>query len=172
MSRLSPDDLLEEDPPGHRLVQHLGQGELGLQDGDVVAVAGGSVGRAERVRQDGQPLAQQGVDLLGSESVADGLQRHRILDRGEPVVECLERDAGLGGLAFGPFVPVEAQLGVIREVGAELHKERAEIGVHAVEVEVVDQPGRGHDPRVGVAVGVAALLGAKQFGLLLRPAHK
>ena len=86
--------------PATGLSQHLGQGELGLQDGDVVAVAGGSVGRAERVRQDGQPLAQQGVDLVGSESVADGLQRHRILDRGEPVVERLERDAGLGGLAF------------------------------------------------------------------------
>ena len=94
------DDLLEEDPPGHRLVQHLGQGELGLQDRDVVAVAGGPVGGAERVRQDGQPLAQQRVDLLGSELVADGLQRHRILDRGEPVVERLECDAGLGGLAF------------------------------------------------------------------------
>ena len=48
-------------------------------------------------------------------------------------------------------------------------KERAEIIIDAVEVEVVDQPGSGHDPRVGVAVGVAALLGAKQLGLLLRP---
>ena len=69
------DDLFEEDPPGHRLVQHLGQGELGLQDRDVVAVAGGPVGGAERVRQDRQPLAQQRVDLVGSELVADGLQR-------------------------------------------------------------------------------------------------
>ena len=26
-----PDDLLEEDPPGHRLIQHLGQREFRLQ---------------------------------------------------------------------------------------------------------------------------------------------
>jgi len=26
------DQLLEEDPPAHRGVQHLGEGELGLQD--------------------------------------------------------------------------------------------------------------------------------------------
>ena len=39
------DDLLEEDPTRDRFVQHLGQRELGLQDRDVVAVAGGSIGR-------------------------------------------------------------------------------------------------------------------------------
>jgi hypothetical protein len=126
------DDLLEEDPTRDGFVQHLGQGELGLQDRQVVAVAGGAIFAAERVRQDGQPLAQQGVDLLGSEPVADGLQRRRILDRGEPIVQRLERDAGLGGLAFGPLVPVEAQLGVIREVGAELHEERAEVVIDAL----------------------------------------
>jgi hypothetical protein len=162
------DDLLEEDPPGHRFVQHLGQGELGLQDGDVVAVARGPVGRAKRVRQDRQPPAQQRVDLLRSKTVADGLQRRRILDRGEPVIQRLERDAGLGGLALGPLVAVDAQLGVVREIRAELHKERAEIGVEAIEVEVVDQPGRPHDPRIGVTVGVAAFLGAKQAGRIRR----
>src|ERR1039458_5028292 len=49
-----PDDLLEEDPPGHRLIQHLGQGELCLQD--VIPVARGPVGGAEGVRQPGQLL--------------------------------------------------------------------------------------------------------------------
>src|SRR5260370_1237276 len=34
------DDLLEEDPPGDGLVEHLGEGEFGLQDRDVVAGAG------------------------------------------------------------------------------------------------------------------------------------
>ena len=27
-----PDHLLEEDAPGHRRIEHLGEGELGLQD--------------------------------------------------------------------------------------------------------------------------------------------
>src|ERR1035437_3090018 len=43
----------------------------------------------------------------------------------------------------------QAQLGVVGEVGAELDEERPEVLVHAVEVEVVDHPGRLHDPRVG-----------------------
>jgi hypothetical protein len=51
------DHLLEEDASRHRPVQHLGQGELRLQDRDVVAVAGGPVSRGERVRQPGQPFA-------------------------------------------------------------------------------------------------------------------
>jgi hypothetical protein len=39
------DDLAGEDPPGHRAVQDLAEAELGLQDGDVVAVPGGLVTR-------------------------------------------------------------------------------------------------------------------------------
>ena len=59
------DHLLEEHPPRHGPVQHLGQRELGLQDRDVVAVPGGPVGVGERVRQDRQPLVQQRLDLSG-----------------------------------------------------------------------------------------------------------
>ena len=44
------DDLLEEDPTRDRCLEHLGQGELGLQDRQVVAVAGGPIGRGERMR--------------------------------------------------------------------------------------------------------------------------
>ena len=72
-----------------------------------------------------------------------------VVDRGERVVHRGEPDPGLGGLALGPVVPVEAQLGVVGEVGAELDEERAEVGVEAVEVEVVDHPGGLHDPRIG-----------------------
>jgi len=37
------DDLLEEHPSGKWAVEHLGEGELGLENGDVVAVAGPTV---------------------------------------------------------------------------------------------------------------------------------
>jgi hypothetical protein len=67
---------------------------------------------------------------------------------------------------------VEALFRVVGEVGAELHEERAEVGVDAVEVEVVHHPGRPDDPRIGVAVGVAALLGPQQVRPLLRPADE
>ena len=86
-----------------------------------------------------------------------------------PLSNAVNPIPALRGLAFGPLVAVDAQLGVVREVGAELQEERAEIGVDAIEVEVVDQPGGLHDPRVGITVGVAAFLGAEQGRLLLRP---
>ena len=91
-AEIVPDDLLAEHPPGHGLVEHLGEGEFRLQDGDVVAVAGFPVGRGKRVRQPGQPRAQQRVDLLRPELVADPLQRGGIADRGEAVIQRLEPD--------------------------------------------------------------------------------
>ena len=127
MSRLSREDLFEEDPPGDRAVEHLGQTELGLQHRQLVAVAGGLVLRGERVGQDCEPLARQPLDGFRSEAVADLLEPVHVLDRGEPVVQRLEADPGLGGLAFGSLVAVDAQLGGVGEVGAELEEERAEV---------------------------------------------
>jgi hypothetical protein len=46
------DDLLQEDPSGHRLVQHVGQRELGLIERElVVVVAEVFVFLGERLRQ-------------------------------------------------------------------------------------------------------------------------
>src|SRR6202171_3173111 len=87
------DDLLEKDPTRDGAVHHLGQGELGLQDRDLWALAGGATPDADGMREYGQPLAQQGVDLLGSEPIADRLQRRGVLDRGGPVVQRLARYA-------------------------------------------------------------------------------
>ena len=124
------------------------------------------------MRQDRQPLTEQGVDLIWSETSADLLQPFGVIDRGEPVVQGFESDPGLGGLALGPMVAVEAQLGAEREVGAELQEERTEVVVDAVEVPLVDHPGGLDDPRVRDAVGIAAFLGAEHPGLLLRPADE
>ena len=51
------DHLLEEQSAVHGLLEHLRQGELGLQDRDVVAVAGLAIRTGERVREQAQPLA-------------------------------------------------------------------------------------------------------------------
>jgi hypothetical protein len=102
-----PDDLLEEDPPGHGLVEHLGQGELCLQDGDVIPVARGPVGGTVRVRQPGQPLAQQRVDLGRAQGMADRLQGGHVIDGREGVVHRGEADPGPGGLPLGPLVAVD-----------------------------------------------------------------
>ncbi len=73
-----------------------------------------------------------------------------------------------GQLALGVFVAVQAQLGVVRKVGAELEEERAEVAVHCIEIVVVDH-GRGlDDPRVGLAgAGAVPLLGAEDRRLFL-----
>lgn len=130
------------------------------------------VGVGEWVRQDRQPLVQQCPDLPRAELIADPLQRGRVIDLRERVVQRHEREPGLGGLPLRPVVPVDAQLRVVREVGAELDEERTEIFIYAVKVEVVDHPGGVHDPRVGHTISVPTLLGPEQRGLLLRPADE
>jgi hypothetical protein len=47
----------------HRLVEHLGQRELGLQDRELVAIAGGAIAWGKRMRQASQPFAQQSINL-------------------------------------------------------------------------------------------------------------
>ncbi len=144
-----------------------------MEDGDVISVAGPAVRGAERVGQDLQPLPQQPVDAGWVWTVAQALQSGRVLTGGEPVVEGLEADTGLGRLAFGPLVAVEAQLGVVRKIGTELDEERSEVGVEGVNVEVVDHRRGLDDPRVGhTSDRVATLLGVEHAGLLLGSAHE
>jgi hypothetical protein len=101
--------------------------------------------------------------------IADRLQSGRVVDIGERVVHRGEGDPRLLGLSLRPVVPVDAQLRVVREIGGELQEERPEIAVHAIEVELVDDPGGLHDPRITHPVLVAAFLGAEHRVLLLRP---
>src|SRR5206468_570098 len=69
---------------------------------------------------------------------------------------------------LGVLVAVDAQLGVVGEVRAELQEEGAKVLIEAVEVEVVDH-GRGLDDPGVLLTGarVGALLGAENGGLLL-----
>src|SRR5215471_14056634 len=67
------DHLLEEQTTVQRLVEDLRGGELGLQDRDIIAIAGLAVGSREGMWQKPQPFAQQRIDLGGGESVANRL---------------------------------------------------------------------------------------------------
>lgn len=164
------DDLLEEDASGHRPIEHLRQRELGLQDRQRVAVAAGPVAAIERVRQARQPFAQQPVDLLVVQPIADALQCLGVRARQHAVVQRLEGDAALAQLAFGVLVAVDAELGVVGEVRTEFQEERAEVCVDAIEVEVVDHRRAVDHPGIGRAgVRVATALGTHDTGLLLRP---
>jgi hypothetical protein len=89
------DDLLEEDAPRHGSIEDLGQRELGLQDRQRVAVAGGPIVPIERMRQSCQPLTQQPIYLGPIEPIADSLQRLGVLAGKNAVVQRLEGDAAL-----------------------------------------------------------------------------
>jgi hypothetical protein len=162
------DQLLEEDPPGDRPVQGHGGGELDLLDRQLPAVVGVLVGAGERLRQPGQPLAGEPVDLLVGQPVADPLDCLGVADRAERVVQGRERDAFLQALLLGVLVPVEVDLAGVREIAAELDMERAEIGVEAVEIPVVDHRLLLVQPRVPLpGCRVLALGGPPHPGLLL-----
>jgi len=76
-------------------------------------------------------------------------------------------------LAFGVFVPVQAELGVVGEVGTELQEKRAEVLVHTIEVIVIDQGSGFDDPGIaGVLLRVVTLFGAIDGALLLRFANE
>ena len=55
--------------------------------------------------------ARSGAEVAGTEAGADAMGHRWVLDAAQPVVECLEADAGLGQLAFGPLVAVGALRG-------------------------------------------------------------
>src|SRR5450755_3416030 len=91
------DDVFKEHASGERPVKHLGEGELGLQDRDVIAIPSLTVATRERVRQGLEPLAGQRVDLPGAQPVTDPLQTPRVLTPSKAVIQRCERDARVGG---------------------------------------------------------------------------
>jgi hypothetical protein len=167
------DDVLEEEAAVLGLVEDLGKGELGLQDGNLVAAIGLAIRSGEGMRQSGQPLAQQGVDLVAGEVVADLLQARGVGAALDAVVERLEGNASVGELALGVLMAIEVQLGIERKIAAELQEERAEIPLQSVDVIVVHHGGEANDPRIGLAgLGVGAPLGPEHRGFLLGLADK
>jgi hypothetical protein len=58
------------------------------------------------------------------------------------------------------MMSVEAKLGIVGEVGAELEKERAEVLVDAIEVKLIDHGRRADEPGVFLpGLGVGAFQG-------------
>jgi hypothetical protein len=167
------DDFFKEDPAVDGAIEHLGEGELRLQDRELITVAGPTILSGEGVRQALEPFAQQRIDLPGTEGVGKALQSLRVLARENAVVQGLEGQAPLGQLALKELVPIDAELGVVGEVGTELQEERTEVLVHAVAVVMIDHARGGDDPGVRLSsLGMAATLGAKHRGFLLRLADE
>ena len=122
------DDLFEEDPARDRGVEHLGQRELGLQDRQLVAVAGGPIGGGERVRQDGQPLTQQPVDLVGPEPSQIACTAAGSSTAANPLSKAVNPIPAFAAWRLAHSLPLRHSLALYGKVGAELQEERAEIG--------------------------------------------
>ena len=56
------DDFFEETAAGHRSIEDLREGELGLQDGELIAIPGGPVRRREGMGHAPEPLAKDRVN--------------------------------------------------------------------------------------------------------------
>jgi hypothetical protein len=104
-------DLLEKDPARHRPVQHLGH-ENSVCGSTAHIGTQRSHRLGERIRQDGQPLAQQRLDVLRAQTVTDRLQRGHVIAGGKAVAQLGEADHGLGGLALAHSLPSTHSFGV------------------------------------------------------------
>jgi hypothetical protein len=69
---------------------------------------------------------------VGREAVAELLQSSGVGTAQDTVVQSLEGYPFLGQLPFDVLVPVDAKLGVVGKVGAELEEERAEVLIDAI----------------------------------------
>ena len=120
------------------------------------------------MRQASQPFAQQSIDLVRRQLVAQPLHQLGVGTRLDAVVQRLERHPTLGKLALEILVAIDAELGIVGKVGAELQEERPEVFIDAIEIVVVDHRGGFHDPRIGSACEpTAAPLRAHDPRLLL-----
>src|ERR1700750_384658 len=121
------------------------------------------------MRQALEPLAQQAIDPIRGKSFTEPLHQLGIGAGLDAVVERLELHLALGKLALEVLWAIDAELRVVREIGAELQEERSEVLVDAIEIVVVDHRGRFHDPRIAAAGAAAATaLRAHDPRLLLR----
>ena len=120
-------ERLEEPAGPAGVVEDDGARHLDLAHGQLPPVPGVPVGGGERGRDDCRPAVEERLDVVGTETVADRLQRARVVTGGEPVGQLSEGDTGPAGLAFGPLVAVEPDLGRVGEVGADLDEPGPEL---------------------------------------------
>ena len=120
-------------------VEDVGQTDLELPDRQPVAVSRGAVLWRERMRETGQPAAEEFLDILGRELVAHALEPGGVGTGQESVVQRLEGDATVAELTLRPLVSVEAHTDGERGVGREFDEAGTEVAIEDVEVVVVDE---------------------------------
>ena len=126
---------LEEAPGPAGVVEDQGAGDFHLAHGELPEVPRRFVFSGERRRHHRGPAVEKALHVSRPEAVANGLEAGRLGAGGKAVGQLAEDEALTPGLALGPLVAVQPDLGRVGEIGADLDKAGAEAVV--VDVEVV-----------------------------------
>ena len=89
----------------------------------------GSIDLRQRPGQTLDPAIEERLNIARAKRVAHGLQARRVLAPAKAVVERLKGDAGLSQLLVRPMMAVQAQAHRVGQIGADLDKSRAPLGV-------------------------------------------
>lgn len=89
--------------------------DLDLAHGEFPPIPGRAIVAAQRGRNHAQPALEEGLDLLGTERIAELLESRGIAARSEAVGELAERGARFGRLTLGPLVTVDPDLAEVGE---------------------------------------------------------
>jgi len=112
-----------------RLVEDLGQAHLHLPQTQSMPIPRGSIDLRQRPGQTLDPAIEERLNIARAKRVAHGLQARRVLAPAKAVVERLKGNAGLSQLLVRPMVAVQAQAHRVGQIGADLDKSRAPLGV-------------------------------------------
>ena len=89
------------------------------------------------------------------------------------IVQCFIGDTGLLQLTLGILMTIQTELGIVGKVGTVLEKEGAKVLVNRINVVLIHQRRRTHDPRIAHScLWITPFLGPEYVDLLLRFANE
>ena len=104
------------------------------------------------MRWPAQPFAKKGFDLLLVETVADALCSWQVLTPRDPVVQCFIFNTPAIKLTLQILVAVDAELGRIGKIRAELDEKGPEVFIQTIKIVEVYIGAAVIDPRNGAPV--------------------
>lgn len=165
--------FLEELASGKGTIEHLGETDLELEDGEVMVIACPSVFVSEGLWQLGHPASEEGLHMSGIKLVADLLDSRSIGSAKDAVIQAGKWDILLLELALDPLVTIEPDPSSEGGIGTQLDKARAKVAVQDIKVIMVDTDTSAGELIVGDAcwasIGTRA---SKGGGLFLGNADK
>src|ERR1700752_4508440 len=104
------------------------------------------------MRQPAEPFAKKGFDLLLVETLADALCSWQVLTPRDPIVQCFILNTPAIKLTLEILVAVDAELGRIGKIRAELDEKGPEVFIQTVKIVEVHVGAAVINPGNGAAV--------------------